>query len=446
MEAEARVRIETLLNRVLDEALSNYGELVAGGDPAGVLARKAMAGEGIPPSYEGIYMLLRRYAEKVWATLMRYIDYYGQMPSREELDARLRGEAEEFVKEVLDDARLLLTEDEAHEVEVDFVSGKPVSVKAPLGLLDSLAKRMAHYHDWTSSRILPLACIYCGGKGYVEIPPPECIYCDGRGRMPCEMCGGSGEIYCSECAGRGRVKCDVCGGTGHEKCPECSGKGYSEAGELCGKCGGTGSVECSRCEGKGEVDCDRCGGTGRVKCPECGGSGEVTCAYCGGTGRVGLARRQLCPICRGSGVVELKELEPGTYGRLLEKPEVFASIEEERRKLLYEELLEELREHVKELEEEMETVSRVLREVMVECRQPAQEGREVLERVIEVARGIEIQSSLPTVSEGRCPWCGAPLDPGQIRELVEHMREERLTKAPVTCPYCRSVSLFILPA
>lgn len=429
------IEVGELLRQVAREALNNYSVVVVTSDPADKIVELTMEKAKIPSSYKGIYILLHKYAEEVWNTISMYISHYGKMPTEDELMGRISDGIRRLISTISNDAKFLLAEEETKKMKIGFLSGEPISIQAPLELLDSLAKRMAHYHNWIEGLSVLISCVYCNGRGFVEIHPPRCVYCDGKGKMTCSKCAGKGTIPCDRCAGRGKVKCDKCE-AGKVPCTNCNGRGYLYSGQICSVCGGTGRVNCPTCGGTGEVNCYKCDGQGELTCDACKGSGYVSCTHCGGRGYIGLARRQLCPICGGSGRIELREIEPGTYGNLLDKPEVFLRMEEEIKKALYDELTKELMKYVSLLGEDIGKVKKILYQVMIESRQLTEEDRKLYETIARISKMIEISRPRATeLKEGRCPGCHMTIT-DEINKALKKMEEEGTTQIPVKCPFC----------
>ncbi|XP_062825425.1 protein SSUH2 homolog [Anolis carolinensis] len=69
---------------------------------------------------------------------------------------------------------------------------------------------------------------------------------------------------CPTCGTSGRCHCQKCKGTREQQCRICKGKGYKINDDRCNSCMGTGTNMCNDCSGMGITECSDCKGNGQV--------------------------------------------------------------------------------------------------------------------------------------------------------------------------------------
>lgn len=131
-------------------------------------------------------------------------------------------------------------------------------------------------------------------------------------------------LPCKKCDGKGTLVCHACKGAGERtvQCNACEGKGQLYKG-ISGRTGKPVYVECQGCKGKGKwvVDCPTCKKQKAIDCGACKGEyrrpaykelfEERSCAFCAGSG-FGQSKIvvDVCPFCRGLGVLVVSRAEP----------------------------------------------------------------------------------------------------------------------------------------
>nr|XP_008117925.1 PREDICTED: protein SSUH2 homolog [Anolis carolinensis] len=172
-----------------------------------------------------------------------------------------------------------ISEDEAKEAFVEYVSSKCCYSKAPamemsLQDLQTFTTYRYRLETFTESRSTARkAEPYNGGvvdsflHGEAPLPwdvktsaPP--MFKDHT--MKLKVPHTSAVKACPTCGTSGRCHCQKCKGTREQQCRICKGKGYKINDDRCNSCMGTGTNMCNDCSGMGITECSDCKGNGQV--------------------------------------------------------------------------------------------------------------------------------------------------------------------------------------